>query len=48
MNMRGTGEWGMIDMDEVHYNAQLEVGETPGEGKQDDLVYYLAVQPRHP
>ena len=47
MNRRGAGEWGMTEDDEMHYNANLEVGESPGDGKRDDLVYYLAVQPRH-
>jgi hypothetical protein len=36
----------MMDDDEMEYNAQL-VGESPGDGKHDDLVYYLAVQSRH-
>jgi hypothetical protein len=37
----------MSELDEHAYNAQLEVGETAGDGKQEDLVYYLVVQPRH-
>jgi hypothetical protein len=43
MRMRAVGEWALDDDDEVEYNHRLESGETSGEGKQQDLVYYLAV-----
>jgi hypothetical protein len=48
MTLREIGQWPLIDKDENEYNASLEDGETLGDGKQQDLVYYLAVQPRHP
>jgi hypothetical protein len=48
MALRATGQWPLTEADEDEYNAHLEAGETSGEAKQDDLVYYLAVQPRHP
>jgi hypothetical protein len=47
MHLRAVGQWAMTDLDENAYNVQLEVGETAGDGKREDLVYYLTVQPRH-
>jgi hypothetical protein len=38
----------ITDRDKNEYNANLEDGEASGDGKQQDLVYYLVVQPRHP
>jgi hypothetical protein len=46
MRMRASGEWALDEDDEVEYNNRLETGETSGEGKCQDLVYFLAVQPR--
>jgi hypothetical protein len=46
--MREARDWAMTDFNEVEYNAQLELSESPRDSKRDDLVYYLAVQPRHP
>lgn len=48
MALRVAGQWALSQADEDEYNASLEVGETSGEAKRDELVYYLAVQPRRP
>jgi hypothetical protein len=48
MTLWETGQWPLIDLDENEYNVRLELGETAGDGKQEYLVYYLAVQPQHP
>jgi hypothetical protein len=45
--MLPVGQWTIISMDETVYNAQLKVGESVGDNKQKDLVYYFAIQPRH-
>jgi hypothetical protein len=47
MNMRATREWALDEEDEMEYNHRLEVGETSGELKRHDLVYFLEVQPRN-
>jgi hypothetical protein len=47
MNMRAAGEWALDEEDEMEYNHRLEVGETSGEHKRQDLVYFLAVQPQN-
>jgi hypothetical protein len=43
VNLRAGGQWPMTDVDENAYNAHLEIGETAGDGKREELVYYLAV-----
>jgi hypothetical protein len=48
MHLRQVQQWGMSDIDEDVYDGQLQLGETAGDTKREDLVYYLAVQPRHP
>jgi hypothetical protein len=48
MALRAAGQWPLTQIDENEYNVSLEVGETSGEAKRDEFVYYLAVQPRHP
>jgi hypothetical protein len=48
VTLKDIGQWPLTEMDEDQYNVSLEIGETPGEGKRDKLVYYLDVQPRHP
>ena len=45
--LRAVRQWLLSQADEDEYNASLEVGETNGEAKRDELVYYLAVQPRN-
>jgi hypothetical protein len=45
MKMHAEGEWAMDDADEREYNHRLETGETSGEEKRQDLVYFLAIQP---
>jgi hypothetical protein len=47
MTLREAGQWPLTERDEQEYNTSLEVGETSGEAKREDLVYYLAVQPWH-
>jgi hypothetical protein len=44
MNMRATGERAMDEEDEMEYTHRLEVGETSGEQKRQDLVYFLVVR----
>ena len=36
----------MSEMDKTAYNANIQLGECVGDGKREDLVYYLAVQSR--
>jgi hypothetical protein len=47
MHLRATQQWAMSERDKNVYDTQLEVGETSGDIKRDDLVYYLAIQPRY-
>jgi hypothetical protein len=48
MSLRARGEWALSEMDEATYNTDIQLGESPGDGKRQDLVYYLAVQPCQP
>jgi hypothetical protein len=43
MRMRASREWALDEDNEVEYNNRLETSETSGEGKRQDLVYFLAV-----
>jgi hypothetical protein len=45
MHMRVGGGWAMNEGDGNAYNVSLEVGNTLGDGKWDDLVYHLIIQP---
>jgi hypothetical protein len=48
MALQVAGQWPLTQVDKNKYNASLKVGETSGEAKRDELIYYLAVQPWHP